>query len=260
MRRLKEKEKEGREITEQLYENGMILTWFKDKPEGWTLVSGIWSPFYINLRNIGCYPQLLNKIGIAMGNMIINELGCNNNNKIVGIASAGVPIATVIANYTRLPLCYTRKLEGVRSIDDFSSNLSKYGQHCLVEGIFEEENDFILVDDLVTKLSSKLIAKKQLEYEVNKRNSSMKIYCNKIAVLLDREQGALKTALNNDMLLVSLIPFKSKAIDWLKDKMSVLEYEVIKDYLENNENYQNKSTQNMLKKQALNDKQCLTTL
>ena len=45
-----EKDQHGKEIIGMLYDQGMIRTWYRDKPEGWTLVSGIWSPFYIQLR------------------------------------------------------------------------------------------------------------------------------------------------------------------------------------------------------------------
>ena len=238
-----EKEKLGKEILELLYDANMIDTWYKSRPEGWTLFSGLWSPLYINLRPIGSYPIILRKIGIALGRLIQEE--CNDIGRIVGIASAGVPIATAISIVNEIPMCYTRKLEGIKKLEDFQNKISKYGQHNLVEGFLKEGDNYALVDDLVTKLDSKLIALEQLKAEASKRK--LKIICKNIVVILDREQGADKLANENGLILSSLIPFNSKGIDWLKEKFSDLEYEIISDYLKNTEKYQDLNKQEELK-------------
>ena len=74
----------------------------------------------------------------------------------------------------------------------------------------------------------------------------------KILVLLDREQGAQKMAEDNGLRLYALIPFKTKGIKWLKDKFSQKEFEVITDYLENTEKYQDTILQEKLKSLSLN--------
>jgi len=240
-----EKEQAGKEIIETLYGNGMIKTWYRDKPEGWTLVSGIWSPFYIQLRPIGSFSNstyLLGSVGKVMGRMIINE--CPDVNKIVGVAAAGVPIATAITLKERIPMCYTRKLEGVKTVEQFEARIKEYGEHALVEGELNEEDTLAIVDDLVTKFDSKLIAKKQVEYEAQKRNVS--VICKDVAVLFDREQGAEQRARDLGMNLHSVIPFKSKGIDWLRGKMSEEECRVIADYLSNDKKYQDKEVQKQL--------------
>lgn len=66
-------------------------------------------------------------------------------------------------------MCYTRKLEGVKNINDFQEKISEYRQHNLVEGFFSAGDNMALIDDLVTKLDSKLIALEQLKSEANKR-------------------------------------------------------------------------------------------
>jgi orotate phosphoribosyltransferase len=83
---------------------------------------------------------------------------------------------------------------------------------------------------------------------MKRRNVNAK--SNKILVLLDREQGAQKTAEANGLELFSLIPFKTKGVNWLKNRFSSLEYEVISDYLLNSDKYQNETIQNNLKNQA----------
>jgi len=120
----------GKEIMAGLYEHGLIKTWLRDKPEGWKLVSGLWSPFYIQLRSLPSYPSLLKKIGRHMGEMVEKE--CNAD-RVLGIAMAGIPIATAISVGHDIPLCYTRKLEGATSLEGLKVAAMKYGEHSMVE-------------------------------------------------------------------------------------------------------------------------------
>lgn len=242
-----EKEEIGKKITEKLYEYGMIRTWYRHKPEGWTLHSGLWSPFYINLRKLGSYPELFKLVGDGLGKLIQNE--CENATKVVGIATAGVPIAASVGVCAEIPMGYTRKMEGVKTIEDFRAKITEYGQHTIVEGDFEDGDNVILIDDLVTRLTSKLIAVEQFKAEMERRGISA--ISNTIIVLLDREQGATKMAEENGLKLLSLIPFSTKAIDWLKDKFAPVEYETLKDYLTNTDKYQDPDLQEKLKKKAI---------
>lgn len=241
-----EKEKLGKEITEMLYDAGMIRTWYRDKPEGWTLISGLWSPLYINLRPLGSHPEILKKAGFALGRIVKEE--CKKINRIVGLATAGVPIAAAMAIEGNYPMGYTRKIEGVKTVEEFREKITQYGQHAMVEGEFDNEDNIALVDDLVTKLGSKLIAVEQFRAEANRRKIDAKT--DTIIVLLDREQGAEEMAKENKLNLYSLIPFKTKGIEWLKEKFSNIEYETLSDYLQNSEKYQNKDLQEKLKDQT----------
>ncbi|MFX1237914.1 MAG: orotate phosphoribosyltransferase [Promethearchaeota archaeon] len=241
---IEEKQKLSREIVELLYKYNMIDTWYKSKSEGWTLFSDLWSPIYINLRLVGGYPNVLKKIGHALARLIEEE--CKDASLIVGIASAGVPIATAISVEGGIPMAYTRKLEGVKNLNDFQEKLSSYGQHNLVEGNIRDSENIILIDDLVTSLGSKLIAREQVLFEASRRNVT--ITCDNIVVILDREQGAEKLAKEKGLSLFSLIRFTSDGIHWLKDKFSDVEYEVISDYLNNTDKYQDKKIQSEVKK------------
>ena len=121
------------------------------------------------------------------------------------------------------------------------------GEHALVEGELKEGDIFVAVDDLVTKFDSKVIAIEQLKKEAERRKCS--ITCNDVAVLVDREQGGKEAAKNFGIKLHALIPFKQKGIEWLRDYLSPLEYEVIKDYLENPEKYQDEENRKKLLKE-----------
>ena len=245
-----EKELLGKEIMELLYEKRLIRTWYRDEPQGWTLVSGIWSPFYIQLRPLCSFPDLLKKVGIALGKMIRQEIP--EITKVVGVAMAGIPIATAIALVEGIPATFTRKLEGVRTLEDLQTVIKQYGEHALLEGEITNSDSLVIVDDLVTKFDSKLIGIEQVKFEAERRGLK-DINVNACVVLLDREQGATNIAKQHDITLHSLIPFKSKGIGWLTDKMSSLELNIIKDYLENSEKYQKTELQKELQKKAEKD-------
>jgi orotate phosphoribosyltransferase len=247
------KEELGKKIIRMLYDAGMIETWYKDKADGWILVSGLWSPLYINLRPLASRPdsrKILTQVGSAMGKMIRENIP--SINKLVGLYMAGIPLATAITMTTGIPSCYARNLPNIKSLEDFyreigklKKELEEHGQHKLVEGDLCDDDHVAIVDDLVTTFKTKLIARAQI-YEAAK-DRGVKINCEDVIVLIDREQGAKETASSLGMRLWSLIPFKSKGIEWLKDKMTPVEYEVIVEYFENPQKFQNPEVQNKLR-------------
>lgn len=229
-----EKEETGKRIINLLYESGMIKTWFKEKNEGWTLFSGLWSPVYINLRSIGSKPNsniILKEVGLALGNIIKND---TNANKIVGVSMAGIPLAVATTMCCNIPSCFTRKV-------DKDGKVESYGEKDLIEGDICDGDELVILDDIVTKLASKLQALKQIK-QVAKSNR-LNVKCSDVIVLLDRGQGANAIAKENNLNLFSLINFKENGIEWLKPKLSDIEYSVIKDYLENEEKFQDKKYQ-----------------
>ncbi len=217
-----------RDIVQDIYRNRMLLTSVRDNPDGWTLHSGKWSPFYIQLRLISSFPETLRKAAQAMAVMIREE--APNVNKLVGIAFAGIPIATAISLESNLPAVHTRKLAGVRDEADLQRALREYGQHSLVEGILEDGDVLCLVDDLVTGLESKLVARSQIMAEVEKRGLT-DVKCNDIAVLIDRQQGAEARALESSLRLHSVIRFIDEGLPLLRDLMDPREYDIISEYL-----------------------------
>ncbi len=246
---LEEKQQSGKEIIRSLYQNGMIMTWYRHRPEGFKLFSGDWSPYYISLRPMSSFPdspQLLRKVGTVMGRMIREE--APKVNKIVGIAATGIPLATAITLQENIPSCFTRKLEGVDTIEKFQYKIQEHGQREQVEGELNEGDVLALVDDLVTKFQSKLIAHEQVKYMAKEKNVS--ITCKDVAVLLDREQGAEKTAEELGFNLHSVIKFKTDGMSWLKDSFDPVEYDVISDYLRDNAKYQDKKLQEELMRMA----------
>jgi len=206
----------------------MLLTSVRDKPEGWILHSGFWSPFYIQLRILSSYPGTLEKVGKALGDLIKEE--APHVNRLVGIAFAGIPIATAMSLSSEIPACHTRKILGVKTEQELQEAISKYGQHSLLEGEVRDGDVICLVDDLVTGLESKLIARGQVITELEKRGIS-EFTVDDIAVVVDRQQGARKRASELKINLHSLIDLVDEGLSLIKDKMSVEEFTMVSEYL-----------------------------
>jgi orotate phosphoribosyltransferase len=217
-----------KKIMQDIYENRMLLTSFRDKPEGWTLHSGLWSPFYIQLRILSSFPETLNKVGQALGALVMEE--APHINRLVGVAFAGIPIATAMSLSTGIPACHTRKIVGVQTEQELQEAISKYGQHALLEGDVKEGDALCLIDDLVTGMESKLVARGQVVAELEKRGIS-DFTIDDIAVVVDRQQGARKRADELKINLHTLINLIDEGLPLIKDRMSDEEFIIVSDYL-----------------------------
>ena len=78
----------------RLYEIGTMR--FGD----FTLKSGIKSPFYIDLRVVICFPDVLRRIGVLMAAEVSRCAG----DRIAGIPYAGLPLAVSASLEGNLPL------------------------------------------------------------------------------------------------------------------------------------------------------------
>ena len=217
-----------RNIMNEIYQNRMLLTSSRDKKEGWTLISGIWSPFYIQLRLLSSYPETLKKVSQAMTTLLREE--APNANKVIGVAFAGIPIATAVSIESGLPACHTRKILGVRTEEELHKAIQEYGQHSLLEGVVEEGDVLCIVDDLVTGMESKLIARAQVQAEIEKREVQ-DVVCDDVAVVLDRQQGAKMRAKEAGIRLHTLIDFVDEGLPFLQDSMDSEEFKLITNYL-----------------------------
>jgi orotate phosphoribosyltransferase len=220
---------------QDIYENRMLLTSSRDREEGWTLVSGIWSPFYIQLRILSSFPKTLERVGSAMAMMLKEQ--APHVNKLVGVAFAGIPIATSVSLKSGLPACHTRKLVGVRNEEDLERALKEYGQHALLEGIVADGDSLCIVDDLVTGMETKLVARKQILTEVKQRGLS-DVQCDDVAVIVNRQQGAASRAKELGLRLHSLIRFVDEGIPLLRGLMTPEEYTIITNYLADSSKHQ----------------------
>jgi orotate phosphoribosyltransferase len=239
-----EKEAFAKEILALLYENKMIRTFYRDKPDGWTLVSGLYSPLYIQLRPLVSFPKVFEKVCRAMSRMVQEE--APDINRVIGIAMAGVPIAAGMSLFG-IPAGFTRKMDNVKSLESFKEAITRYGEHSMLEGELASGDRLALVDDLVTRFDSKLVAMEQVKYEVNKKGLS-DVDVRTVLVVLDREQGGQEAAQKENLRLLSVIPFKTVGLPLLKGVMHPTEWDVINRYLEEPAAFQNLSEQELIAK------------
>jgi len=146
-------------LSEQLFEAGCI------KFGAFTLKSGITSPIYIDLRLLVSHPSLLREATRAMAQQAQNL----TFDRIAAIPYAGLPIGTALALEMERPLIYPRK------------EIKQHGTRRAIEGTFEPGERVLVVDDLITRGTSKIEAIAPLE-------EAQLTVCD-VLVLIDREQG-----------------------------------------------------------------------
>jgi orotate phosphoribosyltransferase len=177
------------------------------------LASGKKSPYYIDLRQTISSPITMDWIGNSLTRIILNEIGREKIDKILGVPTAGVPFATVVSQKLTIPLIYYRQAR------------KEHGVRKKVEGTLERNDRVLIVDDLITTGESVIEAA-----EVVRDQGGV---VNELVVLLDREQGGpqrLRSFRIEPHVLFNI----SDAIAWLnhvgliKDEV----YRTVKQYIE----------------------------
>ncbi len=227
----------------ELYARGLILTWIRDRSQGWELTSGAWSPFYFMFRHVPFFPELFH-YSIDILTSLVDEVRKKSSiDVLVGVASTGIPLASGVALSSSLPLAYTRKIAGLRTIDDLALNSTEWGQHSLVEGQFKSGMKYLLVDDVVTGGASKLLAKRQVELEAERQSVNLE-YSGTI-VVVDRGFPGLNCS---GMGVIAAHLLYDEVEQIIQFGGTQLEVQVIRHYLEDPNIYQDPNTRvNLLK-------------
>lgn len=144
------------------YELGII------KFGNFTLKSGIESPFYVDLRPLSSSPQLLK----TLSNNLLELVEDAPFELICGVPYAALPMGTTMSLASGIPLIIKRKEN------------KGYGTKRMVEGVYEDGQNCLLVEDVITSGQSLLETIDEIEREGLKVTD--------IVVVLDREQGGIE--------------------------------------------------------------------
>jgi uridine monophosphate synthetase len=144
------------------YELGII------KFGNFTLKSGIESPFYVDLRPLSSSPQLLK----TLANNLLELVDDAAFELICGVPYAALPMGTTMSLASGIPLIIKRKEN------------KGYGTKRMVEGVYQDGQNCLLVEDVITSGQSLLETIDEIEREGLKVTD--------IVVVLDREQGGIE--------------------------------------------------------------------
>ena len=130
------------EITSRiLLETGSIL--FRPE-EPFIFTSGRASPVYVDCRKLIAFPRARRRL-MRMGAELIEErVGFESLDVVAGGETAGIPFAAWMADQLMLPMAYIRKKP------------KGFGRNARIEGVVNEGDRVLLVEDLATDGGSKL--------------------------------------------------------------------------------------------------------
>ena len=114
-----------------------------DEPFTWA--SGIESPIYTDNRLALAYPDVRTRICDGLVALIRERVG-GTVDAIAGVATAGIPHATLVADRLQLPLAYIR------------SATKSHGRQNRIEGKLERGQRIVVVEDLISTGGSSLDA------------------------------------------------------------------------------------------------------
>jgi orotate phosphoribosyltransferase len=177
------------------------------------LASGKKSPYYIDLRQTISSPDTMDWIANSLTRIVLNEIGKEKIDRILGVPTAGIPFATVVSQKLGTPLIYYRQAR------------KEHGVRKKIEGILERNDRVLIIDDLITTGESVIEAA-----EVVRDQGGV---VNELVVLLDREQGGrerLRTSRIEPHVLFKI----SDAMTWLHN-VGLIEdrvYGMVQKYIE----------------------------
>jgi len=158
------------------------------------LASGKKSPYYIDLRQTISSPITMDWIANAFTRIVLNEIGRDKIDKILGVPTAGVPFATVVSQKLGIPLIYYRQAR------------KEHGVRKKIEGILDRNDRVLIIDDLITTGESVIESA-----EVVRDQGGV---VNELVVLLDREQGG-QQRLRSSRIEPHVLFRITDAITWL---------------------------------------------
>ena len=162
-------------LIEALYKEGIIM--FGD----FRLSSGVWSPYYIDLRKIVSRPRLFKRV-VSHYLAMLDEVG--GYDVISGIETGSIPLASVLSYLLEIPMIYVRKKR------------KDFGAGRLIEGSINPGNRIVVIEDVVTTGGSVRYAVESI-----RRLGGSVDYA---VAFIDRMQGAVKNLSEIGVSLISI--------------------------------------------------------
>ncbi|HUN21609.1 MAG TPA: orotidine-5'-phosphate decarboxylase [Anaerolineales bacterium] len=173
-----------------------------------TLKSGLISPIYIDMRRLVAYPEHLQTIA----NGLCTLLAPLNFQRLAALPYAALPIGTATALQGNFPLIYPRK------------EVKSYGTKAAIEGLYNEGETAVVLDDLVTTGESK--------FEAIEKIAAAGLNVRDIVVVLDREQGARQLLAQQGYQLHALATIHQLLDIWhTQQAISNEQYAQVRDWL-----------------------------
>jgi uridine monophosphate synthetase len=158
-----------------------------------TLVSGEKSPIYVDLRVLPSHPESFDIVTSALADLAKKT----DADIIAGMETAGIPLASAMVIKLKKPMVYVRKKP------------KDYGTHSRIEGTFKEGEKVVLVDDLMTRGTSKIDFIKAV------KDAGLKV--EDLVIVLDREQGGEDEMVKQNIKLHKLVTLK-ELLSYMVDK------------------------------------------
>ncbi|AFC26997.1 orotidine-5'-phosphate decarboxylase [Saprospira grandis] len=134
-----------------------------------TLKSGLSSPFYLDFRRVVAYPQLLKEISEQLWELI-KDLEFDH---LCGVPYAALSLSSALSMMHNKPMIVKRK------------EVKKHGTKKMVEGVFEEGQKAVVIDDVISSGISMIETLEVIEAEG--------LEVDYVISIVDRMQGGVST-------------------------------------------------------------------
>ena len=185
------------EIGAKIARNLLQINAIKLSPKDpFTWASGMKSPIYCDNRLILSYPKIRTETKLAL------EEVCKSYEEfdvIAGVATSGIPLASLVADLLDKPLIYVR------------GSVKSHGRQQKIEGHFEKGDKVLVIEDLISTGGSCLKVVEELRNHGAEVLAVVAIFSYEFQVSIDNFSKAnceLKTLTNFDLLLDEALKLK----------------------------------------------------